>query len=746
VGRALRTRTTWIVCGVSALSTSLALALHDRSLARDLEDAARARLERAARAAGRLVENHLAATLARYGAISGTPQLRASLELGHAATLAHYAEALRERQGAARIALLDRSGRLAGGAGDAALDAAALGVEASALVVHGGRPFAVASVPLAQADAPDGRLVGVEPLREETLAEWSDSCGAELRFAPPGEAREGLLEARVRPVGPLELRVASSLEVERAALRDARWNLLLAGLLALGAAGAAAAVAARGVVEPILRLKAAAERIGAGDLSARTGIERADEIGDVAKAFDEMAAALRATLAQVAEAADGLERTAGRVAALSEGVARATGDQAADNDRAMESMAAVKRHFGELGASAAETLRALGEAVDGSSLSFRELGKTGEELSRDAGRLVARVVEIAASIDETLARARDVSRSAKTLNDAAEDTSRSMEQMARSMREADLHLGETKTLSGRVLEAAESGRAKVRETTEGLQAIYAASLAAEETIRELAQQAEAIGGIVDVIDDVAEDSGLLAFNAAIIAAQAGEQGRAFAVVADAIREFAERVRASTKQITHRVRRLQQGTADACTAVARGADTVRRGVEMAAHAGAALDAIAEAARESASRTAQVVGGSAQQSAAVARVAEQMGSVREGVEVIRQDGAAQEALHEAMRAASEALRAGAADVRAATEAQARGTGRIGESVETVRRSVESMARTLDEQLAGLRAAADVLEGSRRFTALTQDSAREIDAAMRGLYAQAAALRARVAEFRI
>ena len=746
MGRALRTRMMWIVCGVSALSTTLALALHDRSLSQDLEVAARARLARAARAASRLTEDHLAATVARYQAISGTPQLRASLELGHAATLAHYAETLRERQGAARIAFLDPGGSLVAGAGDETLDAAALGVEGSALVVHGGHPFAIASVPLGHGDEPGGRLVGVEPLRDASLEEWSDSCGAQLSFVELGATREGLLETTVRSAGPVELRVSSSLDVEQAALRSARWNLLLAGLIALGAAGVAAQVASRSVVRPILALKAAAERIGGGDLTARAGIDRADEIGDVARAFDEMAADLHSTLGQVAEAADQLESTAGRVAALSEGVARATADQSSDNDRAMECIALVRRQLGQLGGSAAESLRTLNESVDGSSVSFRELGKTGEELSRDAGRLVARVVEIAGSIDETLARARDVSRSTQALNDAAEETSLSMEQMAGSMREADLHLGETTALSRRVLEAAESGRAKVRETTEGLQAIHAASVTAEETIRELAQQAEAIGGIVDVIDDVAEDSGLLALNAAIIAAQAGEQGRAFAVVADAIREFAERVGASTKQITDRVRRVQQGTADACTAVARGAETVRRGVEIAAEAGGALDAIAEAARESASRTAQVVGSSARQSAAVQRVAEQMGSVREGVEIIREAGAAQEALHEAVRAASQAVRAGAADVRAATEAQSRGTLRIGESVETVRRTVESMARALEEQLASIRSAGGVLEGSRRYTTLTQASAHEIDEAMRGLHAQVARLRARVAEFRI
>src|SRR5262245_18756715 len=83
-----------ILAGVAACSTAFALVVQERSLSRDLERAARARLDRAARAAERLVESHLASLGERYRAVSGTPQLRASLELDHAPTLAFQAREL----------------------------------------------------------------------------------------------------------------------------------------------------------------------------------------------------------------------------------------------------------------------------------------------------------------------------------------------------------------------------------------------------------------------------------------------------------------------------------------------------------------------------------------------------------------------------------------------------------------------------------------------------------------------------
>jgi methyl-accepting chemotaxis protein len=735
-----------IVCVVSGSSTTLALLLQERSLSRDLERAARVRLERAEAAMARLVDGHLDALAARYQAISGAPQFRANLEVGDAATLAHYAEALCERQAAARILFLDPEGQSVAGAGDAALDASILAVRPPALVARGEQVLAVASVPLGGPGEAVGRLVAAEPVGAARLAEWSALVGVAVRFSPRDVREEGSLEAVVRDLGDLELRVASPLEAERAALRRARGNLVLAGVIALAAALLGGHAAARRLVGPILRLKAAAARIGAGDLTVRLEIDRRDEIGDVARAFDEMGAALRGTLGQVTEAADRLEATAGQVASLAGGVSQAAAEQAGSNQRITESMSLVSRQLRQLGSAAGGSQHTLDQAVDGSSSSFRGLRGAGEELDQNATLLVSRVVEIAQSIDEMIASAQQVAESTRSLSSAAEQTSRSMGEMTEAMHAVDQHLGETRALSQSVIDAAERGRQKVGVTTQGLEAIRAASSTAEETIRELAQQAEAIGQIVDVIDGVAEDSSLLALNAAIIAAQAGERGRAFAVVADEIGEFAGRVRASTKQIAELVQRVQRGTTQACTAVERGAESVREGVERAAEAGEALAAILHAAEQSGARTAQVVAATANQSASLERVAEQMEHVRQGVERIQRAGAAQQTLHEAVRRSSQAVSAAAGDVRAATDRQAHDMERIGESVETVRITVQQMRQALEDQLSSIRGASELLEHAHGSIALTGESAGRIDVAMRDLRTQAEQLRVGARKFQI
>jgi len=289
-----------ILSGVAVFSTALALVVQDQALSRDLERAAFSRLQRAARAADRLAEEHLRALGERYRSISGTPQFRANLETQHAPTLHFYASELAAREGAALIAFLDSEGQPTALAGDAGLAAAARAVAKPELLDHGGQPFAAAVVPLFSGERLLGRLVAIEALREETTAGWSELCGARVSFAAPPSQPHGVTQA-ARRFGDLELRVEASLDAERAALAHSRTNLLSAGGVAVALAFAGSLFLSRGMMRPILEIQRAAERIGQGDLSVRIGSMRRDEIGDVGRAFDHMQARLREARRQVEE-------------------------------------------------------------------------------------------------------------------------------------------------------------------------------------------------------------------------------------------------------------------------------------------------------------------------------------------------------------------------------------------------------------------------------------------------------------
>ncbi|HKE13165.1 MAG TPA: HAMP domain-containing protein, partial [Myxococcota bacterium] len=282
-----------LMCGVATAATGLALLFQQRALALDLERLARSRLEAAAHAADRLVEAHLRALGERYKAISGTPQLRALLELRDAPTLAHYAETLRDQQRAARVVFLDAQGQEVASAGDASLDPSVLGERQAALLGQGGHPFAVIAIPLETGGQPLGHLVAFEPIGNELLGEWSGLVGADVQLQAPDQHADQGINTVVRDLGALQLRVAASLQAERDAIARSRSSLLLSGLLALCAAFVASLFLSRGLVRPILEIKRAAEQIGEGDLEVRVRSGRRDEIGQVARAFDLMLENLR---------------------------------------------------------------------------------------------------------------------------------------------------------------------------------------------------------------------------------------------------------------------------------------------------------------------------------------------------------------------------------------------------------------------------------------------------------------------
>jgi signal transduction histidine kinase/ActR/RegA family two-component response regulator len=295
----LRTRLIAILAATASFATALALVFQDRTLAGDLRHAASERLQRSALAANRLVDAHLAAVSERYRVISGTPQLRANLEVEDPPTLAHYAADLRQNLGAARIVFLDAHGRVAASSGDESLDAYVRSYTTSQLVTDHDRLYAVVSVPVGGATESVGRLTAAEAIDAQTLNDWSELCGARVTLGN-GDTLEGeTLAFPVRSLDSAWLRVESPLDSERAALARSRRQLLVAGALALAGALGASLLLSRGLADALGQLLVAADRIGRGDFGARVAIPRRDEVGELARAVNEMASRLEEQAASV---------------------------------------------------------------------------------------------------------------------------------------------------------------------------------------------------------------------------------------------------------------------------------------------------------------------------------------------------------------------------------------------------------------------------------------------------------------
>lgn len=592
--------------------------------------------------------------------------------------------------------------------------------------------FAVGAEPAAAAELP---LLGARERRHLAGAGpsgTSEGLGAATLFAwvPLGEEGRRLVAASPREA------------LLGAAVEGRRTTFGLLALLALGLAVAVAGVVAHEVARGTQRLRAEAERIAAGDLTAGLPAAGDDELGRLGRSFGRMAAALRATVQGVAEAADGLEGTARELATVSNSVSSVTADQTQGIERATHSMGAIQERVEGVTRSS-ESLN--GSAEEASS-AIVELGASGEELYGTASVLSGKVDEVTSSIEGMSASVEQVARSADDLSGAADETAASVEEMATSMRQVDSNAAETARLSASVVDAAERGREKVRLTIEGMEAIRGSTDAAEGVIRTLGDRSREIGAIVDVIDDVADETNLLALNAAIIAAQSGEHGRAFSVVADEIKELADRVLENTKEIASVVRGLQKESENATAAIAEGAGKVQSGAELSAEAGVALEEITRAARESGQRIDGIVSAVREQTDASGHVAKLMERVREGVEQIRSAGQQHRQGNDAVARSAEEMRNVAQQVDGTTREQARGTSSIGRTVETVRETVVSIHGSLKEQSAACRDATDFLQRVDERTRANDESVSRLGEATERLLSQAGTLRASVRRFQL
>ena len=233
--------------------------------------------------------------------------------------------------------------------------------------------------------------------------------------------------------------------------------------------------------------------------------------------------------------------------------------------------------------------------------------------------------EVAAAATEIASAAEQAAAGATEQESQAGEVSSSVEQMSATIVEASQNASSAAESAKNAASSAEEGGNLVQQTLDGMRAIAETVKHSSETIGELGKRSDEIGEIIEVIDDIADQTNLLALNAAIEAARAGEQGRGFAVVADEVRKLAERTTKATAEIASMIKNIQEDTGSAVAAMAEGTKQVETGSELAVQAGDSLGQIVSAANEVQTMVEQIATASDEQSAAVEQISGNVSSI-------------------------------------------------------------------------------------------------------------------------
>jgi methyl-accepting chemotaxis protein len=248
-----------------------------------------------------------------------------------------------------------------------------------------------------------------------------------------------------------------------------------------------------------------------------------------------------------------------------------------------------------------------------------------EKLQKMIGKVAHVTDKVASASVELSATAEEISKGTDTLTSRASQTAAAVEEMNATVSQVAQNSGKAAMLAQETVKTAKDGGSVVSDTISGMQQLSDAVSSSATIISELGKSSDQIGEIVRVIEDIADQTNLLALNAAIEAARAGEQGRGFAVVADEVRKLAERTTKATKEIGDMIRQIQQDTRGAVESMQQGTVKVTSGVDLVNRTGEALSRIVEMVSESADMIRQIAVASEEQSVATQQIASDIENV-------------------------------------------------------------------------------------------------------------------------
>ena len=534
----------------------------------------------------------------------------------------------------------------------------------------------------AQVDGDDNKAVAQKtrkdladwkPIREQVVSMMKEGNKSAAGFVTisQGAQQVALIDRDMNDLNDIATQQAAVVYADAQATRSrVTISTIIALVIALLISIGLVLFLANNIIRPLLKVMAVSKQIGEVDLKNLTAglemlsqgnltaqyatqtekldIHQQDEIGKLADAFNEMIIRLQESGQSFNLTIENLRNMIGQVA-----------ENAVNLGNAASQMASAAGQSGQITNQISNTIQ---QVAMGITQQTESIGRT------------------ASSVEQMSRAIEGVARGAQDQSIAVVKASNITSQITSAIQQVALNAQPSAQGAAQAAENARSGARTVQETISGMQSIKAKVDLSAAKVQEMGRRSDQIGAIVETIGDIASQTNLLALNAAIEAARAGEHGKGFAVVADEVRKLAERSSTATKEIGNLIKNIQQTVAEAVSAMNEGAKEVENGVARASQSDKALTSILSAA--------ETVN---QQVVEIARAAQNISASSNGL-VSSMDSVA--AVVEENTAATEEMTASSSEVTQAVEAIASVSEENSAAVEEVSASTEEMSARAEE----------------------------------------------------
>jgi len=552
-----------------------------------------------------------------------------------------------------------------------------------------GREAFVKDAPVIEADAMKKIISTKAPIVEESSKGYTFYKPLENADSCKGcHAQDGAM------LGAVKVSLSIEKEYERA-MKSVTIVILLTIAGALGFSLVLWLMLRKMVISPIKAMENAALRMAEGDLSFDVNVKSKDEIARLSNFIKESVGAVGRILQRI-------KGVSARIAHVVETVGK-------DSKKVLDGTQLETEAIADISSSVEDLNAAISDITEGTeklAASTEETAASMEEMTNAVGNvknnshdLSVAVDATSSSIAELSATIKEVAHNADNLSIATEETLSAIEEMTSSVKEVEGNAKESANLSQKVMtDASTFGMGSIDKTMEGMKNIKSSVEKTNDFVKKLGGRSDEIGKILNVIDDITDQTTLLALNAAILAAQAGEHGKGFSVVAEEIKDLAERTAFSTQEIGSLIQSVQQEVKGTIQAMAEGLKSVDEGLKLSREASDALRKIVASSKKSSEMALSIDRSTGEQAKAIRLVSEAMERIKNMTGMIAKATSEQAKGTTLIMGATEKMRDISHQVRGATDEQAATSKHISEAIEVVSDKSRQISKAIYEQKIG------------------------------------------------